>query len=65
MGKLTEVLRLASESRSMQAAARQLVISPKLFYCGQQARLVAEKGSVEVAHASEVRALRTANERLK
>ncbi|MBW3127756.1 transposase [Hymenobacter profundi] len=29
----TEDLRLASESRSTQAVARQLGISPKLLYC--------------------------------
>lgn len=33
-----EVLRMAAESRSMQAAAQQLGSSPKLFYCGQQAK---------------------------
>ncbi|WP_088843306.1 transposase [Hymenobacter gelipurpurascens] len=32
-----EALRLASESRSTQAAARQLGISPKLLYRWQQA----------------------------
>ncbi|WP_345053825.1 transposase [Hymenobacter glaciei] len=44
-----EALRLATESRSTQAAARQLGISPKLLYRWQQAQLVAEVGSVEVA----------------
>ena len=53
-----EALRLASESRSTQAAARQLGISPKLFYRWQQAQVVAEVGSVEVARDPEVRALR-------
>ncbi len=53
-----EALRLASESRSTQAAARQLGISPKLLYRWQQAQLVAEVGSVEVARDPEVRALR-------
>ncbi|MGI4883931.1 MAG: transposase [Janthinobacterium lividum] len=53
-----EALRLASESRSTQAAARQLGISPKLFYRWQQAQLVAEVGSEEVARDPEVRALR-------
>ena len=57
-------LRLASESRGTQATARQLGISPKLLYCWQQAHLVAEVGSVEVARDPEVRALRTANKRL-
>ncbi|WP_426491472.1 transposase [Hymenobacter sp. 102] len=54
----TEALRLASESRSTQAAARQLGISPKLLYRWQQAQLVAEVGSEEVARDPEVRALR-------
>jgi transposase len=40
-----EALRLAGESRSTQAAARQLGISPKLLYRWQQAQLVAEVGS--------------------
>ena len=59
-----EALRLASESRSTQAAAQQLGISPKLLYRWQQAQLVAEVGSVEVARDPEVRALRAANKRL-
>ena len=59
-----EALRLASESRSTQAAARQLGISPKLFYRWQQAPLVAEVGRVEVARDPQVRALRAANKRL-
>ncbi|WP_375438382.1 transposase [uncultured Hymenobacter sp.] len=59
-----EALRLASESRSTQAAARQLGISPKLLYRWQQAQVVAEVGSVEVARDPEVRALRAANKRL-
>ncbi|MGI4734416.1 MAG: transposase [Janthinobacterium lividum] len=53
-----EALRLASESRSTQAAARQLGISPKLLYRWQQAQLIAEVGSVEVARDPEVRQLR-------
>lgn len=53
-----EALRLASESCSTQAAARQLGISPKLLYRWQQAQLVAEVGGEEVARDSEVRALR-------
>ena len=52
-----EALRLATESRSTQAA-QQLGISPKLLYRWQQAQLVAEVGSVEVARDPEVRALR-------
>ena len=55
---MPEALRLASESRSTQAAARQLGISPKLLYCWQEAKLVAEVGSVEVARDPEVRQLR-------
>ena len=53
-----EALRLAADSRSTQAAAQQLGISPKLLYRWQQAQLVAEVGSVEVARDPEVRALR-------
>ena len=59
-----EALRLAGESRSTQAAARQLGrtrqlgISPKLLYRWQQAQLVAEVGSEEVARDPEVHALR-------
>ena len=51
-------MRLATESRSTQAAAQQLGISPKMLYRLQQAQLAAEVGSVEVARAPEVRALR-------
>jgi len=53
-----EALRLASESRSTQAAARQLGINPKLLYRWQQEQLIAEIGSVEVARDPEVRQLR-------
>ncbi|MDO7886478.1 transposase [Hymenobacter cheonanensis] len=53
-----EALRLASESCSTQAAARQLGISPKLRYRWQQAQLVAEGGSEQVARDPEARALR-------
>ena len=59
-----EALRLASESRSTQAAAREMGISPKLPYRWQQAQVVAEVGSVEVARDPEVHALRAANKRL-
>jgi len=59
-----DALRLAGESRSTQPAARQLGISPKLPYRWQQARVVAEVGSVEVTRDPEVRALRAANKRL-
>lgn len=55
---------MVSESGSTQAAARELGISPKLLYRWQQARVVAEFGSVEVAHDTEVRALRALNKRL-
>ena len=57
----TEAPHLDFESRSTQAAAREFGISPKLLYRWQQARVVAEFGSVEVAHDREVRALRAAN----
>ncbi len=53
-----EALRLASESRSTQAVAQQLGISPKLLYRWQQAQLVAEVSSVQVARDPEVRQLR-------
>lgn len=53
-----EALRLASESRSTQAAAQQLGINPRLLYRWQEAKLVAEVGSVEVARDPEVRQLR-------
>ncbi|MDF7815736.1 transposase [Hymenobacter sp. YC55] len=59
-----EALRLVSESRSTQAAAQQLGIRPKLLYRWQQAQIVAEVGSKEVARDPEVRALRAANKRL-
>lgn len=44
----SEALRLASESRSTQAAVQQLGISPKLLYRWQEAKLIAEVGSMEV-----------------
>ncbi len=59
-----EAPRLASESRSTQAAARRPGIRPKLLYRWQQAQLVAEVGSVEVARDPKVRVLRAANKRL-
>ena len=40
-------------------------ISPKLLYRWQQAQLVVEVGSVEVARDPEVQALRAANKRLE
>ena len=57
-----EALRLATESRSAQAAARALNIRSELIYQWQkaaQAPLPADP-----AEAAEVRALRTANKRL-
>jgi len=59
-----KALRLASESRSTQAAARQLGSSPKRRCRWQQAQVVAEAGSVEVACDPEVWALRAADKRL-
>ena len=59
-----EALRLASESRSTQAAARQLGNSLKLRYRWQQAQVVAEVARVEVARDPQVRALRAADKRL-
>jgi transposase len=53
-----EALRLASESRSTQATAQQLGISPKLLYCWQQAQLVTEVGNEEMARDPEVQAPR-------
>jgi transposase len=57
-------LRLASESRGTQAAVAQVCIIPKLLYRWQQAQVVADVGSVEMARDPEVRALRAANKRL-
>ncbi len=56
-----EALRLASESRSTQAAAQQLGISPKLLYRWQQVQLVSELGGVEV-HALRARLKRVEQE---
>ena len=53
-----KTLRQANESRSTQAAARQLGISPKLLYRWQPAQLVVEVGSGKVSHDPEVRAMR-------
>lgn len=50
-----KALRLASESRSTQAAAQQVGIRPQLLYRWQQAQLMAEVGSVEAARAPEAR----------
>ena len=58
----TEALRLANESRSTQAAARALNISPKLLYKWQQAAqtpvAAAAGASLDPATAAELRQLR-------
>ena len=60
-----EALRLAGESRSTQAMARQLGISPKLLYKGQKAaHPVLEVGSGEDESAA-MRQLRAENQRLQ
>ena len=60
-----EALRLASESRSTQAAARQLGISPKLLYKWQKAaQPVLEVGDEENESAA-MRQLRAENRRLQ
>ncbi|MDQ2792536.1 MAG: hypothetical protein M3Y12_00800 [Bacteroidota bacterium] len=56
---------MASESRSTQAAAGQMGISPKLRYRWQQAQLVAEVSSKEVARDPEARILRARLKRAK
>ncbi len=58
-------MRLASESRSTQAAARQLGISPKLLYKWQKAtQPVLEVGAEEIESAA-MRQLRAENRRLQ
>jgi transposase len=57
-----EALRVASESRSTQAAARALNLNPKLLYKWQQEALPALPS--DAAEAAEVRHLRAANKRL-
>lgn len=57
-----EALRLASESRSTQAAARALNIDPKLLYKWQHDALPALPADPN--EAAEVRQLRAANKRL-
>ncbi|WP_375438265.1 transposase [uncultured Hymenobacter sp.] len=60
-----EALRLASESRSTQAAARAL-INPKLLYKWQQAvqtPAAAASASLDPATAAELRQLRAVNRR--
>lgn len=60
-----EALHIASESCSTQAAAQHLGISPTLLYRWQQAQLVTEVGSVEVARDPEVRQLRAQLKRVE
>ena len=60
-----EALRLAGESRSTRAEARQLGISERLLYRWQQQQAAAELGSAELARDPEVRALRAENQRLQ
>ncbi|GGF15229.1 transposase [Hymenobacter cavernae] len=57
----TEALRVASESRPTQAAARALNINPKLLYKWQQAAQPALP--TDPVEAAEVRQLRAANKR--
>ena len=57
-----EALRMASESRSTQAAARALNLNPKLLYKWQQEALPALP--TNPAEAAEVHQLRAANKRL-
>ena len=57
-----EALRMASESRSTQAAARALNLNPKLLYKWQQEGLPALPADPN--EAAEVRQLRAANKRL-
>ena len=60
-----EALRLARESRSTQAAARQLNIAPKLLYKWQKAaQTTPESGSGESESAA-LRELRAENRRLQ
>lgn len=62
-----EALRLASESRSTQAAARALNIDPKRIYKGQKEALTpvaaARGAELDPATAAELRQLRAANRR--
>ena len=57
-----KALRLASESRSTQAAARALTIDAKPIYAWQKAAQLPLPA--DPAEAAEVRALRAANKRL-
>ena len=62
-----EALRLASESRSTQAAARALNINPKLLYKWQKQALTpvaaAQGPALDPATAAELRHLRATNRR--
>ena len=62
-----EALRLAGESRSTQAAARALNISPKLLYKGQKEGLTpvaaARGAELDPATAAELRQMRATNRR--
>ena len=62
-----ETLRLASESRSTQAAARALNIDPKRLYKWQKEALTpvaaARGAALDLATAAELRQLRAANRR--
>jgi len=57
-----EALRMASESRSTQAAARALNLNPKLLYKWQQDALPTLPA--DPSEAAEVRQLRATNKRL-
>ena len=60
-----EALRLASESRSTQAAARQLGISPKLLYKWQKAAQPVLEVGHEESESTAMRQLRAENRRLQ
>ncbi|MDF7815372.1 transposase [Hymenobacter sp. YC55] len=60
-----EALHLASESRSTQAAARQLGISPKLLYKWQKAEHPVLEVGVEESESLAMRQLRAENRRLQ
>jgi transposase len=60
-----EALRLARESRSARAAARQLGIGERLLYRWLEQQAAAELGSAELARDPEVRALRAALARVQ
>jgi len=60
-----EALRLASESRSTQAAARQLGSSPKLLYKWQKATRPVLEGGRRESESVAMRPLRAENRRLQ